>query len=416
MSAPPFYFYLPPGSLTTFELLAIGFKPENDSSPASLSISLDGSTHSFPDVPLENGLYLWPNNDCPSFSDSHSSTFVVNINSTAYPVNLDMLVLVSVDSPASALSEVNNVLVFQFLGGFFARSSDYRMGQLKPGLLRTLGPSRREALQRAVDIYHQSLPPFEEEFRTNFAPLYSQHQQNDELRRAKNAAHYAEYEKSVADTPLLNEEYTVERPPVSKTRAPVEVQKSKMGPPGGSQSLRVVRTAASALSPPALAPQPQVSSARAVFPRLRNGWRSPGTAEIRMCLEELELIFPIDVEKKLFCGLAEDDPDVDAQKVFLFNVIHFLALFSEFTGMIYDVRITMSDGWYRLEERLSGLEIKRDSITSKTLMSNPYRAAVLACLRKITTEFHLQTKHQDFIGCLDSILRFHNMLVDPVDE
>jgi hypothetical protein len=72
----------------------------------------------------------------------------------------------------------------------------------------------------------------------------------------------------------------------------------------------------------------------------------------------------------------------------------------------------MADGWYRLEDRLTGVEIKRDTITSKTLMANPYRVSVLACLKKLTIEFHLQPKQQDFISCIESVLHFHTLLVD----
>jgi hypothetical protein len=280
------------------------------------------------------------------------------------------------------------------------------MRNVKIGPVRALGRGRREAFQRAVDTYHQNLPAFHEEFDSKFSSLYEIHQRSDEVRRAKNAEHYREYEKTVETTPRAGAPEP-ERPAAAALSAVSFRARGASTGPSGRPSAALMKTSSVGAIVPVEPP-----ATPSVFPRLRNGWRSPGTAEIRMCLEELELIFPLDVDRKLFCGISEDDPDIEAQKVFLFNVIHLLTLISEFTGMIYDVRITMADGWYRLEDRLTGMEIKRDTITSKTLMANPYRASVLACLKKLTIEFHLQPRQQDFISCIDSVLHFHTLLVD----
>jgi hypothetical protein len=78
---------------------------------------------------------------------------------------------------------------------------------------------------------------------------------------------------------------------------------------------------------------------------------------------------------------------------------------------LYDVRIALTDGWFRIEDRMSGVEIKRDA-TSKAALSNPYRAAALACLKKVVTEFHLDAQQQDFFGCIDALLNFHSLIAD----
>ena len=97
--------------------------------------------------------------------------------------------------------------------------------------------------------------------------------------------------------------------------------------------------------------------------------------------------------------------------MFLFDVTHFMTLFAQFTGVIFDYRITLVDGCYRFEERLSGNEVKRE-IYSKNVLSNPYRSAVFACLKKLVSEFHLSVTNQTMVGHISSIQKLYEMLVD----
>ncbi|OHT12775.1 hypothetical protein TRFO_17228 [Tritrichomonas foetus] len=145
------------------------------------------------------------------------------------------------------------------------------------------------------------------------------------------------------------------------------------------------------------------------FPPDRTGPRAPSKAEIKMFLEELTLIFPINLHAKTFCGVSVEENDSNCAKMLMFNIVHFLTLFSEFTGIVYDYRISIVDGWYKLEERLTGNEIKRD-INSKNIQSNPYREAVISCLQKILYEFQLKPQSLEILDMLDAILKFHSLL------
>ena len=133
------------------------------------------------------------------------------------------------------------------------------------------------------------------------------------------------------------------------------------------------------------------------FPEVRQGTRSPSQYEIRMFLSELPLIFPINVEKRTFCNIFADDPDPQCNKMLIFNTIHFLSLFSEFTGIIYQYRIEMGEGgWYKLEDRITGIEVKKEVNTKNTILS-PLRTAIMNCLKKIVFEFNLKAKdNEDF--------------------
>ena len=64
-----------------------------------------------------------------------------------------------------------------------------------------------------------------------------------------------------------------------------------------------------------------------------------------------------------------------------------------------------------VEERLSENEVKRE-IHSKNVLSNPYRSAVFACLKKLVSEFHLSVTNQTMIGHISSIQKSYEMLVD----
>ena len=69
------------------------------------------------------------------------------------------------------------------------------------------------------------------------------------------------------------------------------------------------------------------------------------------------------------------------------------------------------DGFYRFEERLTGNEVKRE-IHSKNVLSNPYRSAVFACLKKLVSEFHLNVTNQTMVGHISAIQKLYEMLVD----
>jgi hypothetical protein len=255
--------------------------------------------------------------------------------------------------------------------------------------------------------YRARLHRFQGHYAT-FSDLYDAYQSNDTQRRASSADHYRRFQATVKDCPKQPEAY---------------LNSQRSGPTTGHNSLDLQPPASPSgsnptfLSPEPVNPKPPPKPLKpltprdqSVFPRLENGWNSPSTADICACLEELCLIFFWDVDKRTFCGIAEDDPDVEMQKVFLLNVIHFLTLFSEFTGALYDVRISMADGFYKLEDRVTGVEIKQDTIV-RTIPTSPYRAAVFGCLAKIAADFHVDVKGDGFVALLDAILQLHKLLV-----
>jgi hypothetical protein len=259
--------------------------------------------------------------------------------------------------------------------------------------------AKRESFRKACATYQEHMRAFNTAFESKWASHHDAFQKSESARRSLSVEHYHRYLESVQACPKTKEEYVIEKeePAVLSKSGSSGSGVGSRRPSGGDPTLKPL------IEPP---------EAVLVFPKTRAGPKSPSIAEIRMCLEELAVIFFIDPDKRTFCGICEDDQDLEVQKMFLFNVIHFLTLFSEFTGMIYDVRFSLSEGWYRIDDRVTGLEIKRDTVTAKTVMANPYRSAVLACLKKIATEFHLEPKGQDFVPLLAAVLQFHALLVD----
>jgi hypothetical protein len=385
------YFYLPPGTFTSFELFSIVY---TSPTPVMLAVEFGDppTTATFPAPSVESGALLWSTDDVGLFTDARTRTFTAILDSARIDVDLDRLVLVSVEGVPECPP---NTLLLCFLVGYFVRESDSGIRPVKLTNVKRLTAAKRESFQKACESYRSALADFEAAFETTFAPIYERQLSNDALRRRLNVDQFAAYQESVRGTPKFGESPRDRPPPPSRIRTMVSPR---------SKSAKVVR-------PPLPVIPLDIQPAPSIFPPARLGWRAPSAAEIQMCLAELSLIFPRCVERRTFCDISEDDPDPEVQKTFLFNVIHLLVLFSELTGMVYDVRIALTDGWFRMEDRMTGLEIKRE-ITSKTALSNPYRAAALACLRKIVAEFHIDVQPQDFFGCIDALLNFHSLIVD----
>jgi hypothetical protein len=380
------YFYLPPGSFTSFDIVSFHFQPTVPSDDISLAVEFDGGSGEFPAPTTSGGFFDWLADGLPAFSDAHISRFAARLHPDApLQFDLDSLVLVSVDLP----SDVTDILILRFLAGYFARAEDHPAASLRLTNLPTVSRLKRVALQKVCQVYRESRVAFSDALETRFASLYARHQSYDAARREQNARQYERFREASRNSSIA--EPGTSEPKTMPSR-----------PPPPSTTWRSVNGVVD-VQPPSLP---------SVFPQIPKGWRTPSTAQIRMCLEELGLMFSWDVERRTFCGIAEDDADPDAQRQFLFNVIHLLTLFGEFTGMIYDVRISMCDGWYQLQDRMSGSEIKMDPITTKTVLAHPYRAAVLDCLKKIVAEFHMEATTEDFIGCIDAAMHFHELLVD----
>jgi hypothetical protein len=308
-------------------------------------------------------------------------------------VNLDHLVLIAVDDSFNPAFEV---LLFRFLTGWFARSCDKVPSSVRLSPPRPLSAQRRESIQKACEAFRETFPSFDSASSGAFAPRFEMQESVDRVRREINVKQFEQCRERTKGTPPFGGFPHPDQSPEPEEKS-------------GALLLRppLPKKASGERKWPSLE-----ESGCAIVPPERDGWQAPSCVEIRMCLAELALIFPWDLGTRIFCGIGEDDPDPDTQRAFLFNVVRLLVLVAEFTGTIYDVRISMADGWYRLEDRLTGAEITRDAITAKTIQSNPYRLTVLACLRKVVSEFHLEPVARDFIHCIDAILRFHTRLTN----
>ncbi|KAK8893741.1 hypothetical protein M9Y10_022170 [Tritrichomonas musculus] len=503
MEEEKYFFYLPPGSFTSFELLSILYKPP-DYNLVTLQIQFNETNVTLPYPKKEGEMLKWSADSAPDFSCSRVSSFNLIANDVSIPVDFNDMTLIS--SPKNFNPEkINNIFVFCFFSGYFARKSDYEILSLQatPNL-KFINTNRLEAYQSMCAEYKDKLSNFEEIRNNKLKEVLDNRKTYQEKSEESRIHIFEEYKQATKDSPVLNLNYTLEpkdhhlqssafstvfqtsinfssqstslsfKMPTSKSNPelkdlskltdfsepdrlsqnvsdtdqnsivsfgnmPLPTPKPHLGQRRASLSATISNenippndsiTAASQI----INSQQQINQVQMLqkqenqdndqtttnlpnqdkqhfFPESRQGPRSPSQAEIKMFLSELPLIFPIDIEKRMFCNICADDNDVTSSKMLLFNVIHFLTLFAEFTGFIYHYRITMADGgWYKLEDRLTGIEVKRE-ITTKNVLTSPIRNAVVNCLKKIVYEFNLKTKdNDDIISLLDAVLNFYKEL------
>lgn len=405
------YFYLPPGSLKPSQILSIVYAPSDGSRDIKLSFEvgqrkMEVQTQSI----SEDGLLSWSVNDFVDFIDIRKSEFKIILGDKRVALDLNSLAIVSAESDLTYEEAPKDIVIIQFVGGYFARAEDFEPKSVKLVNLKTLNTTRREAYQRACQQYDRNRDTFQEEFKSNFEPVYVKHVGVDMARREDLKDIYHEYSNQFQNSPKIDPSFCAD--PITRGAARRRMSST-------SEVIATARKGSRArlhttVTPPSFTQSMlsgfDISDAPAVFPAQRDGWRAPSVQEITACLSELQLMFPLDVESNSFCGISEDDQDLNAQKLYLFNVLFFLTLFAEFTGMIYDYRITLIEGSYKLEDRVTGAEIKKDNITAKNMMSNPYRTAVLACLKKISNEFLLPVSANNFTPFLEAIFRFPMLL------
>lgn len=495
MEEEKFFFYIPPGSFTSFELLSICYKPP-DENPVKLQIQYNDQTIDLPDPKKDGEMLSWSSDSAQNFSFARASNFNLIANGVSIPVDFNDLTLIS--SPKYFdKSEIKNIFVFCFISGFYARKSDFEMLTLKaPSNLKFISQNRLDTYQSICKDYKDKLSKFEDIQNNKLNTVLSNRQIYQEKTSQSRVQKYEEYKESTKETPVLNLNYPLEqkdkhlqtsnfssvfqtsinfstestslsfRMPTSRSNPDLKEMnrfsditdlKEQNSSDNSSSPIKTLHQPTSLLShrrsslsakaieeslskfDPMTTPHSKLNSKQIqqnenhevelqnknltksehgsavkknnFFPENRQGPRSPSQDEIKMFLSELPLIFPIDVEKRLFCNISIDDPDIQASKMLLFNVIHFLSLFAEFTGIIYHYRIGMAEGgWYKLEDRITGVEVKRE-ITSKNVMMSPLRVAVMNCLKKIVFEFNLKTRdHDDMIHLLDSIIHFYKIL------
>lgn len=426
MSRQGYFFYLPSGCLSSFDLLSIHFISSDADSSHTLSVRHDGNVYEINKSSIHGCETIWSVDSFPDFADLRASRFEAILDDQVFAVSFDSLSLIAVADAWTTDTAPKDILIFHFVAGYFARSCDFRMGRISVPGVKSLRPGRREALQRACSKLHGDSIEFEDCFDSKFSEIYEHHRENEESRRNASSQKFDTYLTSVANTPVIPGNYCID--PRSSDTEGVKIRSppsqsclaesgSTIGDRGRRTSLRPSRTSSTkTISGGSPRGRPRAASDElppiAPFPAERNGWRSPSTAEIKMCLAELVEIFPLDADKKMFCNISEEDPDVSAQRTFLFDVIHFMTLVAQFTGIVFDYRIKLVEGCYRFEERITGTEVRRDW-NSKNVHTNPYRAAVLSCLRKICHEFKLSVTAQSIIGHIAAIMKFHETLYTP---
>ena len=457
------YFYLPPGTFTTVKLISILHKvPEGEEKAPALNIEYNGnSLIKMPEPEIRNNICEWSLDSVPELVSSKLSKFSIYFENDQEKAEIDFDEMnLLFDSKSFDPSSVGDFFIFKFLAGYFVRKVDHEMKSIHlKGTLNFIQKSKFENFKKNIIEMKEKRDELQGKI-----PDKSFFEYQDQFNKKKNLMRRELYEKHVfqtANTPIMDEKYSIEPsfnnfedvvggganaskeekvPPatfaIPRPSIQFMIPKPKTStPPAEANDFSMIHFEREKLAKRRMSlesdmkhsqsmdntnPTFQADDIRALqkkqlnsstFPLERIGYKGPSSHEIKVLLQELCLIFPLDLENKTFCGVSFNDQDVRANKTILFNVVHFLTIFSEFTGIVYDYQISVADGMYKLEDRNTRIEAKRD-INSKNLNSGPYFEAIMKCLQKIMNEFHLKPKSDDMIDLLFEALQLYTSLAD----
>lgn len=454
-----FSFYFPSGCLTSFNLYSILYKPPNNTKPI-VKIEFNNSSVTLPEPEIKHKLLEWSVDSIENFSKLRLSIFSLLLNNQRIPINFDDLTFVSFSKDELNPDLIGNIFVFQFHGGYFARKSDFSLKSISAPSNFKCSTNKKlkeysaqcTALRKNMKLFDNANSPLSQNI--NQRNSYIQNTRNVRLQI------YQDYQKVNCSAPQIHPEYLKQQKPklVNQPSQPKPIQprsKTISQLPKMQQGIinvSIVGSGASStyededssqMSSSCISsdhdkgeeeeydqdeaestsapspPKPKIpnqhkeqdpSSCINFFPKERLGSLTPCNSEIKQVLIGLRDLFPLDVSKRTFCGICVDDTILISSKMLLFNILHFLTLFSEFTGVMYEYKITVGDsGWYNLIDRFNGQLVKRN-INSRNMFNNPYRLAVINCLKKIIQDFKLEPASFDIIALLDAIFQIPSLL------
>lgn len=407
--------YIAPGTLTSVKLLSILYNKGSDSFPNPELVY--GTQHiKLPKAANEGkGFLEWTSSDFSALLDADISKFSLNLKpGMQIQIDLDQIMPIAVEDAKPKPEEVEKVVLLHFTAGYFVRSSDFKFTKLTIPSPKGLTPSRKSNYEKSCQQYKQNIAIYNNDQQNKFSNLYQKHQAYESDLKKKRTEEYKKYQQQVSRAPKMKNEYL--KDPLVDVKTPDDSEYTNLLVMANSTSSKTTQPSQAKKPMPNIqqfnsTPPPRANTQREnTFPTCQS-WVGPKPTEIKEFLKELNIIFPLDSGRNTFCGVSEADPDLQAQKIFLFNVIHYLIMFAEFTGVVYDYRITLADGLYNLEDRATAVEVKKD-ISKSNWNSNPYREAIFNCLKKVTTLFNLKPRSMTFYSYLESIQAF----ADSINE
>ena len=379
---------MPPGVLKTNNILDIYYN-QTVSEFKSISISINEKSFTLNPPNIQKEMLHWNACDYTEFFSNSSSEFSVQINeNNPILVNLDKLTFICQTEDKLSKDALPHILLFKFKAGIFAREEDYQTNSISIEKVNVLHNSKRIAFEQAMKQRNETNEKFESLRSKQFNELYEKFKFFDETRRNERIKLFNENVKKRENLPVS--------PFLNQSSSPISTQQSRQS---NEQSGKDIVE-------PFIFDQNLETSVS--FP-LKPTDMSPTQNEVAIFLKELEPLFPIDLTKQTFCGIKENDTDLNAQKMLCFNLCHYLVLFGLISGETYDYRFSISDGYWMIEDRLTGNEIKRELMTKTNLFDNPYREAILSCFRKLSDDFNLP-KFDSIVSTIKALNNYGDIL------
>ena len=381
-----YFFYLPPGILKTDQVLDMYY---NQNLESFHSIQIIINDHSFPlnQPNLVKEILHWDASDYPDLFSNSSASLSVQIDQQP-PINFnfDELTFVSQTEEKLSKDKLPHIILFRFKAGIFARKADYQSGTISIDKVNVLHNQKRLLYEQAIQKNADMNKHYETLCNENFLDLYQRFKAFDETRRNERIRIFNENQKKTENlsvSPFLDQ----------------SADDQFLPPPSSSNLQKNYRE-------PFVIEQLEES---VTYPQKPYD-RSPTAEEVGTFLKELGILFPVDQEERTFCGIKENDPDLQAQKMLCFNLCHYLVLYGAITGVTYDYRFSMCDGTWKIEERTTGNEIKKELMNKSAVFDNPYREAIFSCLKKLAEDLRLP-KFDTLIATIEALNTYGKSLL-----
>lgn len=382
MSENSYFFYLPPGILKVEQIQRILFNPVQDFHFTGGSVEVNGEINKLNEPTIAKDLWHWNVYEYPVLSTTNSSKLSIEIQGLQkFDFDLDQLTLVAQTEEKIDRVALKNAIIFEFKSGYFVPKESFSK-KIAIDKVNVLHYQKRMAYETACEQNHINTQRFDELCHEGFDNFFEQFMQFDQKRSENRIQAYQEKMKSQQDFPVS---------PFLNPDAPYPEDKTKAMPKQNEYPFILTECPANT----------QTS--------LPEQNLSPTTEEVKQFLIDMEPLFPADDDKLTFCGIRIDDPDMQAQRMFCFNLGHFLVLFGAFTGVTFDYRITMCEGMWKLEDRFTGAEVKKDTMNKSNPLDNPYRNALISCLNKLADELQV-SKTGSIVKIIHNLEQYYKSL------
>ena len=384
MNENTFFFYLPKGTFKFKDILSIIYI---DSSLDNILIQCNNET-----IEIQNSIKLkessnWILSKYPQLNLLNGSKFLIEFKNQKEEFDLDEITFISQTEDKIEKEKFLNKFIFRFRAGFFIKKSDYNLNIIKIDKPIYLSQSKRISFENSCIQYNLLYNNYENLFNFKFKELFNKFEEYKKELFNQRELFYENYKESIKDSPILNLNNNNKIENIINNNKIVE---------SSEEPINIIH-------------QEFINYEQfSIFPEKVNN-KSPNNLQIKQFLIDLNNLFPLNINERLFCGINEKDSDLLNQKMFLFNLIHYLLMYSTFTGITFDYRITLIEGWYRIEERINGIEIKKELMNKSNIFDNPYRKSIINCLIKICIELNLNIKdNNDIINMIYLLQEFPN--------